>query len=86
MENSISNFQFPVELLESVLSKKAQNQGSVEVPAEGEPKPKKEKPNTNPGYVEVPDIGPDITEFLVKKEPSPTREDKEQRAEQIGLI
>lgn len=88
MENNIPNFQFPIELLESVLSKKAENQGSVEVELkdkETESMPEN-KPKADPGYVEVPDIGGDITEFLVKKEPSPTREDKEERAQQIGLI
>lgn len=86
MENSIPKFQFPVELLESVLSKKAGNQGSVEVPVDEKKEQQESKPNTDPGYVEVPDIGPNITEFLVKKEDSPTRGDKEQKAEQIGLI
>ena len=86
MENNISNFQFPVELLESVLSKKAENQGSAEVKLKETQAPQDNKPKADLGYVEVPDIGGNITEFLVKKEPSATREDKEQRAEQIGLI
>jgi hypothetical protein len=88
MENNIPNFQFPIELLESVLSKKAENQGSVEVELKEKEKENalENKPKADPGYVEIPDIGGDITEFLIKKEPGPTREDKEQKAQQIGLI
>ena len=86
MENNIPNFQFPVELLESVLSKKAENQGSVEVELKEKENALENKPKVDSGYVEIPDIGGDITEFLVKKEPGPTREDKEQKAQQIGLM
>ena len=86
MDNSVANFEFPINKLEEILSKKAEAQGSAEVSVSDE-KPKVEQPKKeNPGYVEVPDVGPDITEFLVKKEDSATREDKEQRAQQIGLI
>lgn len=86
MENSVANFEFPINKLEEILSKKAEAQGSAEVSVSSE-KPKMEQPKKeDPGYVEVPEIGADINEFLAKKEDSPTREDKEQRAQQIGLI
>lgn len=86
MDNNAQNFQFSVESLDKLFSKEAaQGAENVALPSEEQvesiPKPKQD-----PGYVEVPDIGSDITEFLVKKEPSPNREEKEQRAEQIGLI
>ena len=86
MENSIPKFQFPVEFLESVLTKKAENQGAVDLPVDHEKEDQENKSKGDPGYVEIPDIGSNITEFLTKKEDSPTRGDKEQRAEQIGLI
>lgn len=86
MENSVANFEFPINTLEEILSKKAEAQGSAEVSISSE-SPKAEQPKKeNPGYVEVPDIGPNVTDFLVKKEDSPTRGDKEERAQQIGLI